>query len=155
MLTKNFPFFVKLCHFIFNVFFYMQQICKLNKKNWKTKRKYLTVSSTDVKIHKIVYWSTIWAYLAYPRLRTTALEPCANCSWTQPQSCNVWLSFSFVERTWKMKHSVQHKTSVNGILYRTLGVNFTNVLCAAFTLVGHKSAKQHCWLDCLFCAFGI
>ncbi len=35
------------------------------------------------------------------------------------------------------------------------GVNFTNVLRAAFTLVGPKSAKWHCWLDCLFCACGI
>jgi len=30
------------------------------------------------------------------------------------------------------------------------GVNFTNVLRAAFTLLGPKSAKWHCWLDCLF-----
>jgi len=37
----------------------------------------------------------------------------------------------------------------------TPGVNFTNVLGAAFALVGPKSAKWHCWLDCLFCAFGI
>jgi len=30
------------------------------------------------------------------------------------------------------------------------GVNFTNVLHAAFTLVGPKSANWHCWLDYLF-----
>jgi len=30
------------------------------------------------------------------------------------------------------------------------GVNFINILHAAFTLVGPKSAKWHCWLDCLF-----
>jgi len=30
------------------------------------------------------------------------------------------------------------------------GVNFTNVLSAAFTLVGPKSTKRHCKLDCLF-----
>ncbi len=35
------------------------------------------------------------------------------------------------------------------------GVNFINVLRTAFTPIGPKSAKRHCWLDCLFCAFGI
>jgi len=30
------------------------------------------------------------------------------------------------------------------------GVNFINILRAAFTLVGPKSIKWHCWLDCLF-----
>ncbi len=38
---------------------------------------------------------------------------------------------------------------------RRSGLNFTNVLLAAFTLVGPKSAKWHCWLNCLFCTFGI
>jgi len=32
------------------------------------------------------------------------------------------------------------------------GVNFTSVLRAAFTLIGPKSVKWHCWLDCLFLA---
>jgi len=35
------------------------------------------------------------------------------------------------------------------------GVDFINALHTAFTNVGPKSAKQHCWLDYLFCAFGI
>jgi len=34
------------------------------------------------------------------------------------------------------------------------GVNFTNILRAAFTLVGPKSAKWHCWLDCIFAHSG-
>ena len=35
------------------------------------------------------------------------------------------------------------------------GVNFINILRTAFTLVRPKSAKRHCQLDCLFCAFRI
>ncbi len=34
------------------------------------------------------------------------------------------------------------------------GVNFTNILRAAFTLVGPKSAKRHCQLGCLFAHTG-
>jgi len=34
-------------------------------------------------------------------------------------------------------------------LTEQLDVNFTNILCAVFTLLGPKSAKWHCWLDCL------
>ncbi len=37
----------------------------------------------------------------------------------------------------------------------SLGVNFINKLPTAFTHIGHKSIKQHCQLDYLFCAFGI
>jgi len=47
----------------------------------------------------------------------------------------------------------KEETTSNGI--KTPGVNFTNVLSAAFTLVGPKSAKGHYRLECLFCAFGI
>jgi hypothetical protein len=32
------------------------------------------------------------------------------------------------------------------------GVNFINILRAAFMLAGPKNTKQHCWLDCLFLA---
>ena len=35
------------------------------------------------------------------------------------------------------------------------GVNFNNVLRAAFTFVRSQKCKKHWWLDCLFCAFGI
>jgi len=37
---------------------------------------------------------------------------------------------------------------------RRPGVNFTNFLRAAFTLLGPKIAKWHCWLDCLFAHLG-
>jgi len=43
-----------------------------------------------------------------------------------------------------------HKMLVN----LTTGVNFTNILRAAFTLVGPKSAKRHCQLGCLFAHTG-
>jgi len=39
-------------------------------------------------------------------------------------------------------------------MIRIPGVNFTNILCAAFTLVGPKSAKRHCQLGCLFAHTG-
>ncbi len=35
------------------------------------------------------------------------------------------------------------------------GVDFINVLCTTFTLAEPKSVKWQCWLDCIFCAFGI
>jgi len=35
------------------------------------------------------------------------------------------------------------------------GVDFTNVLQAAFTHTDPKSAKSHWWFECLFYAFGI
>jgi len=35
------------------------------------------------------------------------------------------------------------------------GVNFTNVLRTAFTLIDPESVKRYCWLNCIFCALGI
>ncbi len=47
---------------------------------------------------------------------------------------------------WISKSRIHLSTPIE----KSLGVNFTNVLCAAFTLVGPKSAKWHCWIDCIF-----
>jgi len=42
------------------------------------------------------------------------------------------------------------KAAGRTLMNLTPGVNFTNILHTAFTLVGPKSAKQHCQFDCLF-----
>jgi len=36
----------------------------------------------------------------------------------------------------------------------TPGVDFTNILCTAFTCADPKSAKKDCQLDCLFALLG-
>ncbi len=62
---------------------------------------------------------------------------------------------SVVHLTYKVWCQFHQHSTYTQLLRSLAGVNFINVLRTAFTLIGSKSAKRHCQLDCLFCAFGI
>ncbi len=52
------------------------------------------------------------------------------------------------EKRIRFKHFFKKKDELASLGLQS-GVNFTNILVADFALIGPKSAKQHCWLDCL------
>ena len=67
------------------------------------------------------------------------------------QKCFAQLFSSYILAFYFVWHKNIGKNVVRKMLMKlTPGVNVISILQAAFMLIGPKSAKQHCWLDCLF-----
>jgi len=119
--------------FAFNQFCFQE---KLNKRNFDPKRlnKYVLNSS------KLCYYNLNPASAEFMAILAILIWNlfCRVCSLNQYE-----------------RKSHPQKLLVNCVVKWTTVVNFINILRTAFMPVGPKSAKQHCWLNCIFYAFGI
>ena len=78
--------------------------------------------------------------------------------WMSPIICLVDVSLSYSRKySFKQFYLDEFSFSIHlpSLPISPRGFDFINVLRTTFTLAEPKSAKWQCWLDWLFCAFGI